>query len=140
MANYSLNYSFGNTKCVSLPQSLRLLGQMVLLDVNVFPTRHRDAIKLGGDNPIFQGLLESAEQRTRRLFSSFDELDREVWGSASQPSISTSQSKTDADPCWYSLHSFGALEEHTRESAQRTSPRQRYNRRVQGSSKTWIGT
>lgn len=58
---------------------------------------------------MFQGLLESAEQRTRRLFSSFDELDREVWGSASQPSISTPQSKTDADPCWYSLHSFGAL-------------------------------
>lgn len=68
-----------------------------------------DATKQDGDNPIFQGLLESAVQRTRRLFRSFDELDREVWGSASHPSISTSQSKTDADPCWYSLHSFGAL-------------------------------
>lgn len=94
---------------MSLPQSLRLLGQMVLLDENVFPRRHRDATKQDGDNPIFQGLLESAEQRTLRLFRSFDELDREVWGSASHPSISTSQSKTDADPCWYSLHSFGAL-------------------------------
>lgn len=78
-----------------------------MLSIDVLPKSHRDVTKWGYINPIAQGLADSAEQRTRRLLKSFDELEREVWGCASQINIFTSQLKMYADPVWVFLDDFG---------------------------------
>lgn len=52
-------------------------------------------------------MINSAQQRTQRLLRSFNELEREVRGRASQESISTLQLKVDTDPFWDTLDDFG---------------------------------
>lgn len=73
--------------------------------MDVLPRRHRDATERSNDNPFIQGVIKSAEQRTQRLLTSLDELEREVRGCASQTSIL--QFKIDADPPWSTLYDFG---------------------------------
>lgn len=95
----SCNYRYGSTTPVPLSPSCLLYDQIhVVLDTNVLPRRYRRAAKLAKHNPILQGLIEVAEQRANRLLRSFDELEREVWGTTSQADFSTSQFKVDADP------------------------------------------
>lgn len=77
------------------------------MDEVVLPWSYRKEKRRGNNNLIVLGLIEAAERRTRRLLRSFNELEREAWGTTSRANDSTSKFKIDPEPNWSSLISFG---------------------------------
>lgn len=103
------NYRDDDTEHMLLPESYRRAREFEVLENAALPRRHREATEWYGKTFPIQSLIEVAKQRTRRLLRSLDELEREVWGSASQKRSITSQAKIDADPHWYDLDNFGDI-------------------------------
>lgn len=77
------------------------------LDMNVLPRRYRYTAKLANNSPVVQGVIQSAKKSTWRLIRSFDKLEREVWGCASQTNYFALQLKKPADPVWSFFAIFG---------------------------------
>lgn len=98
-------YRYGDATCVILPQSS--CPKFELLDMDILPRRHREAAEFADDSPIAQGLIGESENRTRRLFRSFNELEREACGASLESNVPISHSKIDTDPRWILIDDFG---------------------------------
>lgn len=75
--------------------------------MNVLPRRYRYTAKLANISPVVQGVIQSAKKSTWRLIRSFDKLEREVWGCASQTNYFALQLNEPADSVWSFFAIFG---------------------------------
>lgn len=79
----SYNYRDDGTGHMLLPESYIAYRDLGVSDKAALPRRYRDATEWSEEAAPIQSLIEAAKLRTRRLLRSFDELQREVWESAS---------------------------------------------------------
>lgn len=93
------------TKHSLLPEAYRCARD--ILGVMALPRRHREASEWYREAPPVQTLIEAAKQRTRRLLTPSDELEREVWGCASEDNSFTSQTKVAVEPLWLGPYDVG---------------------------------